>query len=55
MPDKSSDTMKRLLRAKRQKPTKAHKKLERGSERPGAVPISKNVAGAAKRPPRNKG
>jgi len=55
MPDKSSDGMKRLIRAKRHKPTKAHKQLQKGSERPGISPIGRNGAGAAKRPPRNKG
>ncbi len=55
MPDKSSDGMKWIKRAPRAKPVKAHKKLELGSERPGALPMGRNAAGAPKRPPRNKG
>jgi hypothetical protein len=55
MPDKSSDGMKRILRAKRHKPTKAHKKLQKGSERPGHSPPGSSGATYSKRPPRNKG
>lgn len=55
MPDKGSDSMKWLKRAPRIRPTKAHKKLQKGSERPGTSPIGRNGAGAVKRPPRNKG
>lgn len=52
MPDKSSDGMKRLIRTKRHKPVKAHKKLQRGSERKGNAPAGLN---GTKGPVRNKG
>jgi hypothetical protein len=52
MPDKGSEKIKRLTQIK---PVKAHKKLQRGSERPGANPLSPANATLTKRPPRNKG
>lgn len=52
MPDKSSDGMKRILRAKRTKPVRAHKKLELGSERVGHSP---GAMIRMKGPVRNKG
>ncbi len=55
MPDKSSDGIKWIKRAPRAKPTKAHKKLQLGSERLGHSPPGSSGATYSKRPPRNKG
>jgi hypothetical protein len=52
MPDKGSEKIKRLTQIK---PVKAHKKLQRGSERPDAAPLALVSTKLTKRPPRNKG
>jgi hypothetical protein len=49
MPDKSSNKIKRPTHIK---PTKAHKRLQAGSERPEVAPKGTN---GVKGPPRNKG
>ena len=52
MPDKGSEKIKRLTQIK---PVKAHKKLERGSERHDTAPLALVSTKLTKRPPRNKG
>lgn len=52
MPDKGSEKIKKLTQIK---PIKAHRKLERGSERHDTGTLALVSSKFTKRPPRNKG